>query len=182
MQGYQSFYFLYVIIIGFIEGEVTQCPADMTAVVSPLTGLAHVGLTFGGVLHRLSLPIGTYHYDTFDANGFNCSLTVRISGILISSHFQITLVYVIRNRMTFATFYIFKTLSKTCHVLRFFSDYNIKRRLVMSAEYDVKCDLLSNPITNSTLNSMINSHFQLVDGICMSGRIITSLILRYNNV
>lgn len=45
------------------------------------------------------------------------------------------------------------------------------------AEYEVKCDLLFDPITMSTLQSLANSHFNRVSGICEKGESVQPYLL-----
>lgn len=51
------------------------------------------------------------------------------------------------------------------------SDRQLIRRLNVKAEYDVPCNLLSDPVAKSTLNTLARTHFDSVNGplICDKG-------------
>ena len=53
----------------------------------------------------------------------------------------------------------------------FFSDAGVLRRLSFTAEYDVKCDLTSGEIAQSTLASMALSNVHQLKQICGNGKI-----------
>ena len=68
-----------VLFLDSQKHEKLSCKPAITAVVSPMSKVATFSLRLGEIVHRLSLPVGTYDYETFNKDT-NCSLKVEVKG------------------------------------------------------------------------------------------------------